>query len=112
MPVVDAVEQGGIHVDEKNGRILECDFERLEELLVDDFPHRHICLVNLGLRFHIGIAGCFPESMRTAIKDVGTEGLGEEEKHEKEDWAVEPQDRPQSPSPILVLHREATYDGS
>ena len=48
--VVDAVDDGGINLHEEDGRILDCDFERLDQGVDEHGAPVQVALVDFGLR--------------------------------------------------------------
>ena len=99
--VVDGVEEGGVDVREEDGGVLDADFRRDDEGVVDYLGKFGVSLVDLGLRAEGLVAGQFAEALGAAEQDVGCAGLGEGDKHQDEDGARHPEDLPEGPAPVF-----------
>ena len=105
--VVDSVDEGGVEVHEGDGGVLGGDFEGLDEGGEEHFGGFEVRLGDFGLRAEAGVAGQGAEAFGAAEEDVGGGSLGDEEEHEDEDGAGDPEDFPEGPAPAFGCDGEA-----
>ncbi len=109
--VVDSVDEGGVHVYEGDGGVFDCDFERFDERVDGHGGGFEALLVDFGLRSKTRVAGQGAEAVCPAEEDVRGGGFGDEEEHENEDGAGDPEDFPEGPAPSLGHNSEAGEEG-
>lgn len=105
--VVDAVDDGGVDLDEHDGRVLEGDLEGLDEGVDEDVGDLHVALVDLALGHETLVAGELAEAAGALEEDGVAAGLGEEEEHEDEDRGGGPDGLVEGPPPALDGDGEA-----
>ncbi len=110
--VVDAVDEGGVEVHERDGGVLDGDFDRFDQRVENDSGRLEALLVDFRLRFEAGVAGEFTQARRAAEEDVRGRGFGDAEEHEDEDGGGEPEDFPQRPAPAFSCDGEAGDKGA
>lgn len=82
--VVDAVDDGGVDLDEENGGVFECDFDGFDERVEEDVRDFHVALVDFGLGHEARVSGEGPETSGPAEENVGPTCLREGHKHGQE----------------------------
>lgn len=105
--VVDAVDDGGVDLDEEHGRVLEGDLDGLDEGVEQGGAGPEAALVQLRLRHEARAAGAAPEPTGPAEEDGGPTRLRERDQHAEEHRRRRPHALVQRPAPAARGHGEA-----
>lgn len=79
--VVDAVDDGGVDLDEEHGGVLDGDFQGLDQGVDGYGGDFHVALVDLGLGHEAVVVVDLAEALGAAEEDGCAAGLREEEEH-------------------------------
>ena len=110
--VVDAVDDGCVEVHEGDGWVFDCDFDGFDERVEDYGGGFQALLVYFRLGLQAGVVCEGAEAGGAAEEDVGCGGFGDEEEHEDEDGAGDPEDFPEGPAPAFGGNGEAGEERS
>ena len=83
--IVDSIDDGSVHLDEKHCWILESDLHGLDERIHNSGRELHVTLVNLALRHEPVVARQLADALCSTKEDVRRTRLGQEEEHEQGD---------------------------
>ena len=105
--VVDSVDDGSVDLDEEHSRVLDGDFERLDEGFEEDVAELHVALVDFGLG-HEAVGSRELAKTTGALEENGVAaGLWEEEEHGDEDGGRGPDGDVDGPAPAFNGNGEA-----